>query len=63
MSNTLEVGPIKIMKRPIDLASQAFGAFKYSGSTLSLLLIAHVSSPTRNRKGTRPFWTHQGIEA
>ena len=36
MSNTLDVGPIEIMKRAMELASQTFGAARYSGSTLSL---------------------------
>lgn len=36
ISNTLEVGPKKIMKRAIDLAFQVVGAARYSESTLSL---------------------------
>ena len=38
MSNTLEVGPKKIMKRAIDLAFQVVGPARYSGSTLSLFI-------------------------
>ena len=38
MSNTLEVGPKKIMKRAIDLAFQVVGLARYSGSTLSLFI-------------------------
>ena len=36
MSNVLDVGPIQIMKRAMELASQTFGAARYSTSTLSL---------------------------
>ena len=36
MSNTLDVGPMQIMKRAMELAFQTFGAARYSGSTLSL---------------------------
>jgi len=38
MSKTLDVGPMKIMKRAIDQAFHAFGVVRYSGSTLSLFI-------------------------
>lgn len=44
MSNTLDVGPIKIMKRAMDLAFQTFGAARYSRSTLSQGIVAWEKS-------------------
>lgn len=42
MSKTLDVGPIKIIKRAMDLAFQIFGPVRYSGSTLSLYISKSV---------------------
>jgi hypothetical protein len=46
MSNTLDVGPIKIMKREMELAFQTLGAARYSGSTLSLYNNSNPSGQT-----------------
>jgi hypothetical protein len=61
MSNTLDVGPMQIMKRAIDLASQPLGATTYSGSTLSLFRLVHKSAFIKNLLRIENKRAHQGI--
>jgi hypothetical protein len=61
MSNTLDVGPIQIMKRAMEAAFQDFGPARYSGSTLSLYNFNPSGQKIRNEVSERI--ADQGIVA